>query len=80
MKNEKFEDLAEQVGIAIFGDAAFMYNKNNVLDSNVLKKFAKTIIYDFLDELTNDDSLGAARIETIKRLAEKWGVARDECK
>ena len=41
--------------------------------------FAKLIIYDFLDELTNDDSLGAARIETIKRLAEKWGVSRNEC-
>ena len=41
--------------------------------------FAKLIIYDFLSELTNDDSLGDARIETIKRLAEKWGVNRNEC-
>ncbi len=41
--------------------------------------FAKLIIYDFLSELMNDDSLGAARIEIIKRLAEKWGVTRSEC-
>jgi regulator of RNase E activity RraB len=41
------------------------------------EKFAELIVYDFLSELTNDDALGEARIATIKRLAEKWGVARD---
>ena len=40
------------------------------------EKFAELIVYDFLGELTNDDALGEARITTIKRLAEKWGVAR----
>ena len=41
-----------------------------------LEEFAETIIYNFLSELTNDDSLGEARIETIGRLARKWGVER----
>ena len=41
-----------------------------------LEKFALLIVYDFLSELTNDDSLGEARILTIRRLAEKWGVAK----
>jgi hypothetical protein len=40
------------------------------------EKFAELIVYDFLSELTNDDALGEARIATIKRLAQKWGVAR----
>jgi predicted nucleotide-binding protein (sugar kinase/HSP70/actin superfamily) len=40
------------------------------------EKFAELIVYDFLSELTNDDSLGEARIRTIRRLAEKWGVAK----
>ena len=42
----------------------------------VFEKFALLIVYDFLSELTNDDSLGEARIRTIRRLAEKWGVAK----
>lgn len=41
-----------------------------------VERFAKLIVYDVLGELTNDDALGEARIATIKRLAEKWGVAR----
>ena len=41
-----------------------------------VERFAQLIVYDFLSELTNDDALGEARIATIKRLAEKWGVAR----
>lgn len=41
-----------------------------------IEKFAELIVYDFLNELTNDDALGEARIATIKRLAEKWGVAK----
>ena len=40
------------------------------------EKFALLIVYDFLSELTNDDALGEARLATIKRLAEKWGVSR----
>jgi hypothetical protein len=43
-----------------------------------LVKFAESIVYDFLSELTNDDALGSARIETIRRLAERYGVLNDE--
>jgi hypothetical protein len=43
---------------------------------NELEKFTNYIIYDILGELTNDDSLGSARVETIRRLAERYGVAR----
>lgn len=69
--NERIEELAEQAG---FENGHQDRNGNSL--SYELEKFANSIIYDFLSELTNDDSLGEARIETIKRLAEKWGVAR----
>ena len=39
-------------------------------------RFANFIVYDILSELTNDDSLGSARIDCIRRLAERYGVAR----
>jgi hypothetical protein len=43
---------------------------------NEMTRFANFIVYDFLSELTNDDSLGSARIDSIRRLAERYGVAR----
>jgi hypothetical protein len=41
-------------------------------------RFANFIVYDVLSELTNDDSLGSPRIEAIRRLAERYGVANNE--
>lgn len=41
-----------------------------------IEKFAKLIVFDMLSELTNDDDLGAARIDTIRRLAQRFGVER----
>jgi hypothetical protein len=41
-------------------------------------RFANYIVYDVLSELTNDDSLGSPRIDTIRRLAERYGVANNE--
>jgi hypothetical protein len=43
---------------------------------NEMTRFANFIVYDILSELTNDDSLGSARIDCIRRLAERYGVAR----
>jgi len=50
--------------------------KEYTFTPNELEKFSNYIIYDILGELTNDDTLGSARIETIRRLAERYGVAR----
>lgn len=47
-----------------------------IISDGFCEKFAELIVYDFLSELTNDDALGAARIATIKRLAEKWGIRK----
>ena len=62
--NERIQELAEQ--------CYHRYSEHNIN----LEKFAELIVYDFLSELTNDDALGEARIATIRRLAEKWGVAK----
>lgn len=72
-------DLIEQFAIDCAGQkewdfpkppASFTFNRAE------LEKFYKLVIYDVLSELTNDDSLGSARIESIRRLAERYGVAR----
>ena len=68
--NERILEFAKQTGLCD-ADGDFFGGKISQYD-----EFAQLIVYDFLSELTNDDSLGEARIETIKRLAEKWGVAK----
>lgn len=40
-----------------------------------IEHICRLLVYDVLSELTNDDSLGESRVETIRRLAEKYGVA-----
>lgn len=68
--NKRIKELAIQSG------AWDHYEINEGVDGDEkpLEKFAELIVYDFLSELTNDDALGEARIVTIKRLAEKWGI------
>lgn len=39
--NERMRQLAEQAGIAIWGDAVYMFNPKNTLDSTVMSKFAE---------------------------------------
>jgi len=68
--NERILEFAKQTGLCD-ADGDFFGGKISQYD-----EFAQLIVYDFLSELTNDDSLGEARIATIKRLAEKWGVAK----
>jgi hypothetical protein len=75
--NEQIEELAKQ---ARLGPWVLRWDNLDLLTDleqeqlEKIQKFAKLIVYDFLSELTNDDSLGEARIETIRRLARKWGV------
>ena len=42
--NERIEKLAGEAGIAVWGDAVYMYNPKDTLDSTVLEKFAASII------------------------------------
>ena len=42
--NERIRQLAEQAGIAVWGDAVYMYNPKDTLDSAALEKFAQLIV------------------------------------
>jgi hypothetical protein len=42
--NERVKELAEQAGIAVWGDAGYMYHPGNTLDSTVMAKFAELIV------------------------------------
>lgn len=47
--NERMRQLAEQAGIAIWGDAMYMFNPKNTLDSTVMSKFAELIVQECVD-------------------------------
>jgi hypothetical protein len=42
--NERIKLLAEQAGIAVWGDAVYMYHPKDTLDSTVLAKFTELIV------------------------------------
>jgi hypothetical protein len=42
--NERILELAEQAGIAVWGDAVYMYHPSDTLDSTVMTKFAELIV------------------------------------
>ena len=52
------------------------YSGKDSYDIEWETKFAELLVFDVLNELTNDENLGPARIETIRRLAQRYGVAR----
>ena len=56
--NERIRQLAEQAGIAVWGDAVYMYHPKDTLDSAVLEKFAELIVREcaaFLRDTMDDD-------------------------
>ena len=42
--NERIKELAKQAGIAVWGDAVYMYDPKDTLDSTVMVKFAELIV------------------------------------
>ena len=42
--NERIRELAVQAGIAVWGDAVYMYDPKDTLDSTVMAKFAELIV------------------------------------
>jgi hypothetical protein len=42
--NARIRELAEQAGIAVWGDAVYMYDPKDTLDSTVMAKFAELIV------------------------------------
>jgi len=75
--NDRIQKLAEQAGMYV-DLTGKPWPKCMSAEEAVAayEKFAQLIVHDILDQLTNDDALGAARIETIRGLALRYGVAR----
>ena len=51
--NERIRLLAEQAGIAVWGDAVYMYDPKDTLDSTVMAKFAELIVRECADICIN---------------------------
>ena len=49
--NQRIEQLAGEAGIAVWGDAVYMYNPKDTLDSAVLEKFAELIVRECIDKI-----------------------------
>jgi hypothetical protein len=72
-------DLIKQFALECAGQKVWDFPKDPesyTFTPDEMARFANFIVYDILSELTNDDSLGSARIDCIRRLAERYGVAR----
>ena len=75
--NNEIKQLCEQAkAYANESTKEFIGDEPVVWMDYYTEKFAELIVYDMLGELTNDDSLGPARIETIRQLSLRYGVAR----
>ena len=71
--NQRIEQLAGEAGIAVWGDAVYMYNPKDTLDSAVLEKFAASIIQECMK--LNSKELSITAIERLLPLyKEHFGV------
>lgn len=79
--NERILNLAEQAGIAVWGDAVYMYNPKDTLDSAVLEKFAELIVQECVDIASQEDfdvmmKEGYLCSQTAKKIKEHFGVEK----
>jgi hypothetical protein len=68
MMNKRIEELAEQAGIAVWGDAVYMYDSDDTLDSTVMEKFAELIVKEcagLVDHVIMED--GTRRSDFIRK-------------
>jgi hypothetical protein len=79
--NERIEKLAKQAGIAVWGDAVYMYHPSETLDSTVMTKFAQLIVKECMDIARNvgnisepDDWALDRCYEIEQRIQDRFGV------
>ena len=53
--NDRIKQLAEQAGIAVWGDAVYMYDPKDTLDSTVMEKFAELIVQECAKSLWTEE-------------------------
>ena len=79
--NERIKQLAEEAGIAIWGDAVYMYHPPDTLDSAVLENFAQLIVKECMDiardvgNISDPDDFALDRCYEIEqRIQDRFGV------
>ena len=72
--NEQILYLAEQAGIAVWGDAVYMYNPKDTLDSDTLKKFAELIVRECA-RIARATPCPYEEDEVRQRLGHTWDMA-----
>jgi hypothetical protein len=71
--NKRILELAEQAGIAVWGDAVYMYHPGDTLDATVLAKFTELIVQECMK--LNSKELSITAIERLLPLyKEHFGV------
>ena len=79
--NERIKELAEQAGIAVWGDAVYMYNPKDTLNSVVLEKFAASIIQECIDIISpytvRMSRPGEEYLHPILEIRENFGVKNE---
>ena len=72
--NKRILELAEQAGIAVWGDAVYMYHPSDTLDATVLAKFTELIVQECID-IVDDEGCGeGGSVRAIKSIQNRFGV------
>ena len=78
--NERILELAEQAGIAVWGDSVYMYHPSETLDSTVLAKFTELIVQECMrmcdcadvSLLEHDRPQEASGAAAAKEIIKEW--------
>jgi hypothetical protein len=68
--NERIKELAKQAGIAVWGDAVYMYDPKDTLDSTVMEKFAELIVRECAEQ-----SMSIGRYNTPSNITPDLAIA-----
>ena len=66
--NERILNLADQAGIAVWGDAVYMYHPTDTLDSAVLEKFALSIVAECAKVIHDLTPIDYMEMDTMHRI------------
>jgi hypothetical protein len=70
--NDRIRELAEQAGIAVWGDAVYMYDPEDTLDSTVMEKFAEMIASECV-KIAESKMVGGG---TAREIREHFGLTK----
>lgn len=72
--NIQIEELAQQVGIKVLGEAVYMFDRHHTLDSRVLEQFAQLIVGECAGIVQSYMSYWSEDHDLTKRIKEHFGV------